>query len=298
MRRFLLVFILFLSVVSVFSQEELNAVVSINADQVQSTNKQIYKTLENSLIEFINQTKWTNKKFLPQERINCVFNITVSEQNGNNFVATMQIQSTRPVYGSSYETPIINTNDVNLNFQYNEFEPLLYNSNNFDSNLVSSMVFYIYTIFGVDADTFELKGGESYFKQAQNVVLQAQQSGGSGWEDKIGVANRFSLIDNLLSSKYISLRNIYYNYHLKGFDAFSTKEKESKNIIINSIFNLDELFNIGVGNTMIRFFLDAKSEEIAEIFSGGISTGKEEKLKELLQKLSPTKSNIWNKIKA
>lgn len=298
MRRFLLVFILFFSVINTFSQEELNAVVSINSDQVQSSNKQIYKTLEKSLQEFINQTKWTNKKFLPQERINCAFSITVSEQNGNNFKANMQVQSTRPVYGSSYETPIINTNDVNVSFQYTEFAPLLYNVNSYDNNLVSAVVFYVYTILGIDGDTFQLKGGQDYFKQAQNVVLQAQQSGGLGWEDKVGVANRFTLIDNLLSSKFNTLRNVYYKYHLKGFDNFSTKEKESKKVIINSIFELERLFNISVGNNMIRFFLDAKSQEIVEIFSGGISTGKEEKLKELLQKLSPTKRSIWNKIKS
>lgn len=283
---------------TVVAQEELNAIVTINADKVQSSNKQVYTTLQKSLTEFINQTKWTNKKFLPQERINCAFTIIVNEQSGNNFNASIQVQATRPVFNSSYETPILNINDSNFNFQYNEFDPLIYNPNSFDSNLVSGIVFYIYTILGVDADTFALNGGQEYLKQAENVMLQAQQSGSAGWQNEIGKQNRFSLIDSLLSSKFAALRAIYYNYHRKGFDTFSVNEKESKTEILNSILNLEQLFNITVGNHMIRIFLDAKSDEIVNVFSDGTRTGEEEKLKTVLQKISPTLSDKWKKIKA
>lgn len=295
MRKIVIVLVSLFSVFSLIAQEELNAIVSINSDQVQSTNKQVYKTLEQSLKEFINQTKWTNKTVLPQERINCAFTIIVGQQNGNNFTASLQVQATRPIFNSSYQSPIINVNDSDLNFQYNEFDPLLFNPNSFDSNLVSTIVFYVYTILGIDADTFALKGGQEYLKTAQNVMLQAQQSGG-GWQDKIGEANRFSLIDNLLSSKFEALRSIYYDYHLKGFDTFSEKEAESKEQIIRSVLQLERLFNITVGNHMIRFFLDAKSDEIVSVFSDGKSTGKEEKLKSTLQRISPTFSNKWNLI--
>ena len=238
MRKILLLLILVFSVFTVVAQEELNAIVTINADKVQSTNKQVYTTLEKSLNEFINQTKWTTKKFLPQERINCAFTIIVNEQSGNNFNASLQVQATRPVFKSSYETPILNINDSNFNFQYNEFDPLLYNPTIFDSNLVSTIVFYVYTILGVDADTFALNGGEEYFKFAENVMLQAQQSGGAGWQNEIGKQNRFSLIDSLLSSKFSVLRAIYYNYHRKGFDIFSEDDKKAKNEIVNSILQL------------------------------------------------------------
>lgn len=295
MRKIIIVLVTFFSV-SLMAQQELKAIVSINSDQVQSTNKQVYKTLEQSLNEFVNQTQWTNKEVLPQERINCAFTIIVNEQNGNTFNASLQVQVTRPVFDSSYQSPIINLNDTNLSFQYNEFDPLLYNPNSFDSNLVSTMVFYVYTILGVDADTFALKGGEDYYKKAQNAAWQAQQNGGAGWQDKIGEANRFSLIDNLLSAKFDKLRAIYYNYHLKGFDTFSENEKESKNVILNNLLELDDLFNITIGNHLIRFFLDAKSDEIVNIFSGGKSTGKEEQLKSVLQRIAPTFSNKWSKI--
>lgn len=298
MRKAVIVFTVILcTLTSVFAQEELNAVVVVNADRVQSTNKQVYKTLQESLNEFINQTKWTNKKFLPQERINCAFTIIVNEQNSNSFSATLQVQSARPVYGSSYETSVLNVNDTNLNFQYNEFEPLIYNPNSFDSNLVSTIVFYVYTILGVDADTFALKGGENYFKQAENAMLQAQQSGEAGWQNEIGKQNRFTLIDSLLSSKFSALRTIYYNYHRKGFDIFAENEREAKQNIADSLINLEKLFNITVGNYMIRIFLDAKSEEIVNIFSAGKSSGKEQRLQETLVRIAPTQQDRWREIK-
>lgn len=298
MRTFLIFFISFFSVLSIMAQEEFNAIITINADKVQSSNKQIYRTLQEQLTEFINQKKWTSKKFLPQERINSAFTIIINEQNGNAFTASLQVQATRPVYGSSYETPILNVNDTNFNFQYNEFEPLIYNPNSFDSNLVSTIVFYVYTILGIDADTFKLKGGQEYFKKAEKVMLQAQQSGDTGWENKIGKQNRYSLIDGLLSSKFENLRTINYNYHRKGLDLFASDEKTAKQEILNSLLRLENLHNITIGNYMIRVFLDAKSDEIVSIFSDGIRTGEEIKLKEVLQRIAPTQNTKWKKIKS
>jgi hypothetical protein len=281
----------------IFSQEELNAVVVVNADRVQSTNKQVYTTLEQSITEFINQTRWTNKKVLPQERINCAFTIIINEQNGNNFTGSIQVQSARPVYNASYETTLLNINDTNFSFQYNEFEPLIFNPNSFDSNLVSVIVFYVYTIIGIDADSFALNGGDNYLKFAQNVMLQAQQSGDAAWENKVGEQNRFTLIDNLLSSKFSTLRAIYYNYHRKGLDNFIDKEVESKKAIAQSVIDLEKLFNITVGNYMIRVFLDAKSDEIVNIFSTGKSSGYEAKVKEILERVAPTQNSKWKQIK-
>lgn len=298
MRRIIFLTLFSLVFVSpIFSQEELNAVVVVNADRVQSTNKQVYTTLEQSITEFINQTRWTNKKVLPQERINCAFTIIINEQNGNNFTGSIQVQSARPVYNASYETTLLNINDTNFSFQYNEFEPLIFNPNSFDSNLVSVIVFYVYTIIGIDADSFALNGGDNYLKFAQNVMLQAQQSGDAAWENKVGEQNRFTLIDNLLSSKFSTLRAIYYNYHRKGLDNFIEKEVESKKAIAQSVIDLEKLFNITVGNYMIRVFLDAKSDEIVNIFSTGKSSGYEAKVKEILERVAPTQNSKWKQIK-
>lgn len=297
MRKILILIIIVFSTFTSVAQEELNAIVTVNADKVQSSNKQVYKTLQESLTEFINQTKWTNKKFLPQERISCAFTIIINSQDNNNFDASIQVQATRPVYNSSYETPILNINDTDFSFQYREFEPLIYNPNTFDSNLVSTIVFYVYTVLGIDADTFAFKGGETYLRQAENAVLKAQQSRYSGWQNDIGKQNRFALIDNLLSSKFITLRKAYYQYHRKGLDVFSKNEKKAKTEILNSVLALSKLHNITVGNYLLRIFLDAKTNEIVRVFSDGKPTGKETEFKEALQKIAPTQTSKWRKIK-
>ncbi len=295
MRKFFFLIFILSSVFTVQSQE-LNALITINSDKVQSSNKQVYETLQKSLTEFINEKQWTNKKFKEQERINCAFTIIINEQNGNNFSASLQIQSTRPVYNSTYATPILNINDTNFNFRYNEFDPLIFNPNTYDSNLISMVAFYVYTILGVDADTFALKGGTTYLKKAENVMLQAQSSGETGWQNQVGKQNRFALIDNLLSSKFTTLRNIYYNYHRKGFDVFSDDKKNAKVIIEQNVIALEKLHNITIGNYMIRVFLDAKSDEIVSVFSDDRPTNNQQKMIGVLESIAPTYKDKWKKI--
>ncbi|MDO6812215.1 DUF4835 family protein [Tenacibaculum soleae] len=295
MRKIIFSFFIIVSIFTVNSQE-LNALVVINTDKVQSSNKQVYETLQKSLTEFINDKQWTNKKYKQQEKINCAFTIIVNEQSGNNFKATLQVQSTRPVYNSSYATPVLNINDTNFNFRYNEFDPLNFNPNNYDSKLVSLIAFYAYTIIGVDADTFALKGGTQYLKVAESVMLQAQSNGELGWQNEVGKQNRFALIDNLLSSKFSTLRTIYYNYHRKGFDYFSEDKTKAKETIQNNVIMLDKLYNVGIGNYMIRIFLDAKGDEISSVFSDGKPVKNTQKMLSVLDKIAPTYKNKWKTI--
>ncbi|WP_420553146.1 DUF4835 family protein [Tenacibaculum aiptasiae] len=295
MRKFLFLIFILSSVFTIQSQE-LNALVTINADKVQSSNKQVYETLQKALTEFINDKQWTNKKFKQQERINCAFTIIVDEQSGNNFKASLQIQSTRPVYNSTYASPILNINDTNFNFRYNEFDPLNFNPNVYESNLISTIAFYVYVILGVDADTFALKGGTNYLQQAENVMLQAQSNGETGWQNQVGKQNRFALIDNLLASNFSTLRTIYYDYHRKGFDNFADNVDGAKEVIESSVINLDKLHNVAIGNYMIRVFLDAKGDEIARIFSDGKPTRKVQEMRSVLEKIAPTYKDKWRKI--
>ncbi|CAM1347044.1 DUF4835 family protein [Tenacibaculum insulae] len=296
MRKFLFLIFILSSVFTINSQE-LNALVVINTDKVQSSNKQVYETLQKSLTEFINEKQWTNKNFKQQERINCAFTIIVNEQNGNNFKASIQVQSTRPVYNSSYASPLLNLNDTNFNFRYNEFDPLIFNPNTYDSNLISTIAFYAYTIIGVDADTFALKGGTQYLKAAENVMLQAQSSGETGWQNQAGKQNRFALIDNLVSSKFNALRSIYYNYHRKGFDVFADDKEKAKETIQTSVINLEKLHNLTIGNYMIRVFLDAKGDEISSVFSDGKPAKNTQKMLGVLNKIAPTYKDKWKSIK-
>ncbi|NVK09025.1 MAG: DUF4835 family protein [Tenacibaculum sp.] len=295
MRKFFFILFLLLVTFSSYSQE-LNATVIINSDKVQSSNKQVYQTLQKALTEFINDKQWTNRNFKQQERINCAFNIIINEQNGSNFSATIQVQSTRPVYNSTYATPVLNINDTNFNFRYNEFDPLIYNPTIYESNLISTIAFYVYTILGVDADTFALKGGENYLKQAENIMLLAQSNGESGWQNQVGKQNRFALIDNLLSSKFSALRSIYYNYHRNGFDNFVDNKNSAKEAIEKSVLDLDKLHNITIGNYMIRVFLDAKGDEIVNVFSDGITSRNQSQMITVLNKIAPTYKDKWKNL--
>ena len=296
MRKILIVFI-FLFSISTFNAQELNCLVNVNFNQVQGSNTQVFKTLQTSLTEFINQTKWTNREVKPEERINCAMNIIVTSRNDNTFEATLQIQSTRPVFGTTYETPVLNLKDNDFNFKYNEFDPLFYNRNSFDSNLISTIVFYVNVILGVDADTFKLKGGESYLKEAQNVMLQAQQSGLSSWQNVVGKQNRFLLIDNLLSSKLTTYRTVMYNYHRKGLDNFAKNKDQGKQSIENAVVSMESIYNKTVGNYLIRLFFDAKADEIVNTYSDGPNTRNKNKLVQTVRKISPVNNSKWKEIK-
>jgi len=276
--------------------QELNCLVTVNADQIPGSNKQIFKTLEKSISEFLNQKKWTSKSVKPQERINCAMTIIVTSWESNRFEASVQVQSTRPIYGSSYASPILNIKDDDFTFRYNEFDQFIFNPTRFDSNLVSTIAFYAYTILGADADTFALKGGQQYFKQAENVMLQAQQSGLAAWSNQVGKQNRFMLIDNLLSSKLNQYRTVAYNYHRNGLDKLSGDDKNAKQIVENNLISMQGLFNKTISNFLIRVFFDAKADEIVNLYSDGPATRSKQRMLQVLQKISPNNNSKWRKI--
>ena len=294
MRRILLFFI-FLSSITISSQE-LNCQVTVNFDQVSGSNRQVFTTLETAISEFVNQKKWTDKTVKSQERINCAINIIITKRDNNLFEGSIQIQSTRPVFGTSYETPILNIRDNDFNFKYNEFDQFIYNPTRFDSNLISTIVFYTYVILGVDADSFALNGGETYLKEAENVTLQAQQSGLAAWSNQVGVQNRFQMIDNLLSPGLNQFRSVIYNYHRKGLDELTGDAKIAKQSLENTIITLDRLFNKVIGNPLLRLFFDAKADEIVNLYSDGPNTRSKQRLLAVLQKISPNNSSKWRKI--
>ncbi|AOW16756.1 DUF4835 domain-containing protein [Polaribacter vadi] len=295
MRKLVFLFSFVFFTISTNSQE-LNCLVNINYEQVSGSNLQVFKTLETALTEFINQTKWTNRVVQTEERVDCAMNIIITSRNDNTFTSSIQIQSTRPVYGSSYQTPVLNLRDSDFTFKYNEFDPLIYNKNSFDSNLISTIVFYVYTILGVDADTFSEYGGQAELEEAQNVMLQAQQSNLASWQNVIGKQNRFLLIDNLLAPKLKVFRDILYDYHIKGLDNFGTNKEFAKQTIEDSVLKVENIFNKTVGNYLIRLFFDAKADEIVNIYADGPRTRNAINLVESLKKISPNNNSKWRNI--
>lgn len=295
MRKILQIIVLLFTIAQVNSQE-LKCTITVNSDKIPGSNKQIFTTLENSLNEFVNQTRWTSFNYKPQERIDCNLTLTILEQNGNDFKGHIQIQSSRPVYNSSYLTPVFNFKDDDFSFQYAEFEPLQFNENTFESNLVSVISFYVYTILGFDADTFSLNGGTPNFTKAQNVLVQAQQSGYAGWNQNDGSGTRFTLIDNILSPTYSLFRNALYTYHLNGLDIMNGNMQKAKENIAASIENLKSIFNIRPNAFLLRVFMDSKAAEIVSVFSDG-PIYDTRKLKDDLLKISPINAGKWNEIK-
>ena len=295
MRKIYCLLILFL-VVFTSNAQELNCLVTVNSDKIAGSNKQIFETLESSISEFINQKKWTNRTVKPQERINCAITIIVNSRTSNSFEASIQIQSTRPVYGTTYSSPVLNTRDNNFTFRYNEFDPLVFNPTTYDSNLVSTLVYYVYIILGLDADTFALNGGQEELKQAQNVMLLAQQNGGSAWVNQVGKQNRFTLIDDLLANKMKDFRSILYRYHRKGFDELTKDKRKGKQTVEDALLQLRSLQNKTIGNGLIRLFFDAKSDEIVNLYSEDPVTSNQQRLVETLQRISPTNNSKWRKI--
>ncbi|MEY8779983.1 DUF4835 family protein [Allomuricauda sp. XS_ASV26] len=295
MRNILFVIFLLFAVLRAYAQE-LNCQVTVNSDQVGQTNQQIFRTLERSLNDFVNKTKWTNRVYRENERVNARMFITVTQYESDRFEANIQIQSTRPVFNTSYESPVFNYKDNAFNFQYQEFQPLVYNPNSFDSNLVAVISYYVYVMLGLDADTFSLEGGNDFYRRAQNIVTQAQSSSYSGWSQETGDRSRFELVDNLLSNSFREYRIAMYNYHRKGLDILADNNSTGKQIIMGSLRLFETLISRRPNAFLIQTFFDAKSEEIQNIFSDGPKVDVV-KLKETLNKVAPFYSSTWNEIK-
>jgi hypothetical protein len=280
---------------SLFSQE-LKCSVSVNYDRMTDVNPQIFKNLEKQLTEFLNTTKWTTKEYKQNEKINCNFFINISKYNSNNFESTLQIQSSRPIFNSTYESPILNINDKDFSFRYIEFEQLIYDQNSFTSNLISVLAFYSNLIIGLDKDSFEDLGGTKQLDVASNIMNVAQSSGYKGWsQSEGGNSNRYFLISDLLSNTFQPYRKALYQYHFEGLDLMSDnllKGKEGVSIAIETVAKIQK----SRPNALLtRTFFDAKTDEIVSIFSGGPATNNSQ-LIETLNRISPLNSVKWNKI--
>ncbi len=276
--------------------QELNCTVTVNSDQVSQTNQQVFRTLERSLMEFINKTQWTDRVFKENERLNCRLFITVTNFEPGRFEATIQMQSSRPVYNTSYETTVFNYKDDSFNFEYVEFQPLVFNENVFNSNLVGVVAFYAYIMLGLDADTFQLEGGTEHYRKAQAIVTQAQGSNFSGWgQTATDNRTRFQLVDNLLSNTFREYRIALYNYHRKGLDIMADNNSTGKQIIAGSLRLFETLVQRRPNAFLIQTFFDAKSEEIQNIFSDGPKVDIVQ-LKETLNRVAPFYASTWSQI--
>ena len=276
--------------------QELKANVTLNTEKIQGTNTEVFDVLKTSLDEFINNTKWTNFEYEEFERISCNFSFVVeSYAEDGSFGCTLMVQSLRPVYGSSYSTPVFKYQDNEINFKYMAYDRLEFREDNLDNNLTAVIAFYAYLIIGMDLDTMGELGGTEFLNKAMNIATGAQSLGGKGWQSGTSARNRFTIIDDYLNTSLISVRQMMYQYHRKGFDIMFQEADRGRAEIAKSL----ELLNAGYQERPLSYFpklfTEYKQEELINIFSKG--TDKErKKVVEILSGINPSLSTSWDKI--
>ena len=276
--------------------QQLNCTVTVNSATITNANLQTFKTLEKSISEFVNKTDWTGEVYKQNERINCSMYITLNSFNSDQYSATIQVQSARPVYNSTYSSPILNFNDKDFSFRYVEFENLIFNPTSFDSNLVSVLAFYSFMIIGMDGDTFSPQGGTGWLEVAQEVANVAQQGGYKGWSQSDGNQTRFFLVNDMLATTFAPFRAAMYQYHFEGLDVMAKDLKSAKENIKLSLSTLSEIYAVRPNAFLNRIFFDAKSDEIVSIFSGGPIVPIAD-LVDNLNRISPLNTSKWTAIK-
>ena len=273
--------------------QELRARVSVLANRVENTiDKKVFVTLQTALYNFINNRKWTGDNFAAEEKIDCSFLLNLEGTSDVNvYKATLTIQSARPVFNSSYVSPLINFQDQDVSFKYVEFQQLEFNENRIAgtdalaSNLTAVVAYYINLILGLDYDSFSQRGGDVYFQKAQNIINNSPEGRNIiGWKPFDGIRNRYWLIENLLNSRYTLMHDAYYSYYRLGMDKLYEDEITARSQILN-VLTLLNAFNVENPNTMVlQFFFQGKAQELIKIFSKATPPDKTKAL-EFLQRL-------------
>lgn len=295
MQRSISFLLLIFSNILFVNAQQLDCAIMINSQKVTNSNQQLIKSLETAISDFVNKTDWTGEPLKQNEKVKCSMFITLSAINSNQFSGTIQVQSSRLIYNSTYSSPVLNFNDKDFNFKYVEFENLIYNPAVFESNLVSMLAYYSYLILGLNKDTFLVSGGNEHLETAQNILTVAQQGGFKGWSQADGLQNRFFLTNDLLSSTFSAYRQAMFDYH-NGLDIMSSDLKSGKEKVKLAILNLSKIHSSRPNAFLTRVFFDAKADEIVSIFSGGPSISISD-LVDVLNKISPMNSSKWNQMK-
>lgn len=277
--------------------QELRCNVQILSSQIQGTNKQVFKTLQEDLYEFMNTRIWTEDDFSNEERIECKILINLQNRSGDQFSGSLTVSSRRPVFNSSYNTSLFSYKDTDIQFRYQENEPLEFDINEFKSNLTSILAYYAYIIIGLDYDSFELKGGTPYFRRAQQIVSNAQNASGSGWKAYESRRNRYWLVENILNNEYEEVREFIYQYHRQGLDKMHDNVSMARAEISESLELLQEVHRQEPDPHMffMKLVVESKSNEFVNVFSES-PMGESERVYEILAEIDPSHSERYEKI--
>ena len=299
-KRYLLI-ILITTLYLQSAAQEIQARISINSSRVSSqVDKKVFQTLQTALNNFLNNRKWTTETFQVNEKINCNFLLTINQAgDGNVFKASLTVQAARPVYNTSYETPLINFLDDAVTFKYIEYQQLEFNENRVGgsdalaSNLSATLAFYVYLILGLDFDSFTLRGGDSYFQKTQLIVNNAPEGRDiSGWRAFDGLRNRYWLMENLTNNRYALIHDAFYSYYRLGMDFMYENETAARTAIMNTLSLLKTVDNDIPNSMVIPFFFQGKANEIIRVFKKAPPEEKRQ-AQELLSKLDITNANLY-----
>lgn len=280
------------------SAQEFNCQITLDAQQTGQLQLPIFNNLEKAIQEFVNQNKWTNESYKDFQKLTCSMFILITSYEGDSFTGSIQFQSSRPVFGADYATPILNVNDRSFSFRYTEFQPLNFNPNSFETNLMSVIAYYLYTSLGLDADTFSLFGGTSYYEQAQEIANAAQSVNASGWGGRGSGTefNRFNINRDLLAQNFSPLREALYVYHREGLDVMHEDPEAGKDKVIEALGLIENVNKTRPNAAIVRTFFDAKAGEIQLILKDG-PTRDLASIKEALYKMAPVHNRLWKEIR-
>lgn len=286
---------LILSFISIMTPhaQELNCTVEVNSSQVQG-NEQVFETLQEAVNDYMNTTKFTNTNFSPNEKIECRLYLTVAEYTDDVIKGDLQIQSSRPVYNSSYTTTLFNFKDSKIEFTYREHEPLVFSENTMESNLTAILNYYAYLILALDFDSFSPRGGQPYFDRLQTIVQLAQSSGEIGWKAFEDNRNRAALLSAFTDPNTTEIRDLIYRYHRRGLDEMSVSPDKGRATITEALSVLNKIHTSAPMSAGISLWRDAKLDELVNIYSKGTQTERDGVYKLLMDLYPAERSRLEN----
>ena len=271
--------------------------VRVLSNQIQSSDKQKFQTLQIAIREFVNNKKWTSEVFQSDERIECNVMINLTEEvSTDHYKGTLQIQSSRPVYNSSYYSPVLNFVDNDLEFRYLEHQTLEFNEHSHASNLTATLAFYMYMVIGIDYNTFSHDGGVTYLQKAQTIVSNAQSASERGWKAFESNKNRYWMVEEMLDPKYSAFSEVMYTFHRQGLDIMYDDVEKGRISVTESIELLRKIKRQNPTAFILQLFFDAKANEIANIYSGAFPDEKA-RILNILTELDPSNISKYNKMK-
>ena len=278
--------------------QELNCNVEINSDKVQTTNKSVFNTLQNAITDYLNENHFTNAQFSTNERIECRMFFTIAEHNAetNTFTGDLQVQSSRPVYNSTYTTTLLNFKDTKIEFTYQENEPLVFSHTSMESQLTAILNFYAYLIIAIDFDSFSPRGGQEYFDLCANVVQMAQSSGETGWKAFEDTKNRSAVLSSYTDPSTNAIRDLLYTYHRTGLDEMVLSPDKGRAAITSTLDIIQKVHQANSMSVALSIFKDAKLDELVNIYTKG-TTDERKKAYEILSPIYPTEMTRINMIK-